>query len=304
MVSINTKRMFILTSRLSNTNMQLIVIIICICILFITGTHIFDAEYFCIDITRNFKESKNRSDNLFNAFILTASCTGERFKKTSENLQRAFPDFFHIRCFQSISLNDSRIHTSNDTLLKIFSSVLISTIEIWTYEIPKYASQELEWSFFFEDDINVVNPETAAPIISMWLNYTQLLEELMEDDYVRKHDGMFYLGICGPEFDIMDRPLHVNLFSNESIFHYRGYGLCGHALAFTTKRARTFWAELSSYRPAIHESGVDRYVREFCLRTGSRYYTFGANKQWPSPEEHYGLVYQDRGVFRSTVHEA
>ena len=238
-----------------------------------------------------------------NAFILTSSCTGIRHNTTVRHLERSFPGFFQFYCYESLPLNDSRIHSSNITLLKMFSSSLVSTIQIWTYEIPKYASSELEWSFFFEDDVNVVDPQTAAPQISTWFNYTSILQELMHDEEVYKKHGLFYLGICGPIFNLTDRPLQATSDRNETLYHYKGYGYCGHALAFTTRRARLFWTEISSYRPASYHAGADQFIYEYCKRSGSRFYTFGANKQWPSPEDHFGLVFQDRGVFRSTVLE-
>jgi hypothetical protein len=205
-----------------------------------------------------------------NAFILTSSCAGIRYNTTTKHLERSFPRFFHFYCYESLPLNDSRIHSSNITLLKLFSSSLVSTIQIWTYEIPKYASSEMEWSFFFEDDVNVVNPETAAPQISTWFNYTPILQELMHDEEVHKTHGLFYLGICGPIFNFTDRPLQATSDRNETLYHYKGYGYCGHALAFTTKRARLFWTEISSYRPASYDAGADQFIHEYCKRSGSR----------------------------------
>ena len=124
----------------------------------------------------------------------------------------------------------------------------------------------------------------------------------MYDKEVQENDGLFFLGICGPTFNFTDRPLQAKAVINETVLHYRGYGFCGHALAFTTRRARLFWTDISSYRPAVHYSGVDRYIYDYCSRSGSRFYVFGANKCWPPKTGHYGLVYQERGIFSTTVH--
>jgi hypothetical protein len=246
---------------------------------------------------------KNLPQRHANAFILTSSCTSIRYNTTLKNLERSFPNFFRFYCYLSLPLNDSHIHTSNVLLFKKFSSALVSTVQIWTYEIPKYASDELEWSFFFEDDVNIIDPKTASPVISSWFNYTPILQELMHDLEVQEEHGFFYLGICGPKFNFTHRPLRASTsVVNDTLFHYKGYGLCGHALAFTTKRARLFWTEISTYRPASAEAGADRYIRDYCVRSGSNFYTLGANKHWPPKPEHRGLVFQDRGVFSTTIH--
>lgn len=180
------------------------------------------------------------------AFILTVSCVGARYNFTMHNLERSFPHFFSFHCCQSVPLDDPRIPLDNDTLLKKFSAGVISTALIWTYEIPKYASSELEWSFFFEDDVNIIDTNTTILQLTTKINYTQILLQLMYDKEVQENDGLFYLGICGPTFNFTDRPLQAKAVINETVFHYRGYGFCGHALAFTTRRARLFWTDISS----------------------------------------------------------
>ena len=78
------------------------------------------------------------------AFIQTVSCVGARYNFTIHNLERSFPHFFSFHCCRSVPLDDPRIPLDNDTLLKKFSASVISTVHVWTYEIPKYASSELE----------------------------------------------------------------------------------------------------------------------------------------------------------------
>ena len=53
-----------------------------------------------------------------NAFIITANCNSTRYNKTKNNIEDRFPNFFNIKCFPSISLNDSRIHPKNVPILK------------------------------------------------------------------------------------------------------------------------------------------------------------------------------------------
>ena len=52
-----------------------------------------------------------------NAFILS-QCYSERYNFSVKNLERGFPKFFNFICYKYLSLNDSRIHTSTDLVLK------------------------------------------------------------------------------------------------------------------------------------------------------------------------------------------
>jgi hypothetical protein len=228
-----------------------------------------------------------------NAFIITTECYSSRFNATKENIERVFPNYFNIYCFKAISLKDPRIHTIPSSVLKKFSSNLISFATIWTYEIQKYSQvDDDEWSFVFEDDVNFLDPSKfSLP------NYISALQELMNNPEIHQKHELFYLGICEPIYENNTQPL-VATFSNNSLFSHKGYGFCAHAMGFTTRRARHFWTEISLYRPSP-DAAIDLFLRDYCIRSGNRYYVLGSNFQWPPATGHYGIAFQDRGRFSS-----
>jgi hypothetical protein len=192
-------------------------------------------------------------------------------------------------------LNDSRIEQSAALLTKKLASNLITFVTLWAYEIPKFSTNdELEWSFVFEDDVDFVEPSNfSLP------NYINAIQELMHHPEVRLTDGMFYLGICEPSLANDNRTL-ITSFSNNSLLSRRGCGFCAHAMGITTKRARTFWTEISLYCP-IPNGATDIYIYRYCARSGNHYYILGENMQWPPKTGHHGIAYQDRSRFRSEV---
>jgi hypothetical protein len=242
------------------------------------------------------KDNPIQKQTRANAFIISMNCSSARFKFTKQNLQRVFPNFFIIRCTETIPLNDSRIDRSLQDLHKRLISSLLSFVTVWTYEIPKYSTNDdLEWSFVFEDDVDFIEPSNfSLP------NYINAVQELMHHPEIQLTDGMFYLGICGPEFT-NDNLTLITSFSNNSLLSRRGHGMCTHAIGLTTKRARSFWGEISSYIPTPDKSAVDVYMDNYCVRSGNRYYILGANSVYQPSNNHYGIAYQDRRRFRSLV---
>ncbi len=259
----------------------LITIIICGCVPFIPKNIL--------------KHIPIRKQTRANAFIISTNCSSARFNFTKQNIQRVFPNFFTVHCFKPILLNDSRIEQSASLLTKKLASNLITFVTLWTYEIPKFSTNdELEWSFVFEDDVDFIEPSNfSLP------NYINAIQELMHHPEVRLTDGMFYLGICEPSLANDNRTL-ITSFSNNSLLSRRGCGFCAHAMGITTKRARTFWTEISLYCP-IPNGATDIYIYRYCARSGNHYYILGANMQWPPKTGHHGIAYQDRSRFRSEV---
>ncbi len=247
----------------------------------------------------NFKDvmkvNQIRKQTRANAFIISTNCSSARFNFTKQNLQRVFPNFFTIYCFKPILLNDSRIEQSASLLTKKLASNLITFVTLWTYEIQKFSTNdELEWSFVFEDDVNFIEPSNfSLP------NYINAIQELMHHPEIQLKHGAFYLGICGPTFS-NDTQTLITLFSNNTLLSKKGCGRCLHGMGLTTKRARTFWTEISLYHP-IPDGPTDIYFDKYCLKNGNLYYILGANMHWPPNTGHYGIAYQDRQRFRSQV---
>ncbi|CAF4237048.1 unnamed protein product, partial [Adineta steineri] len=242
------------------------------------------------------KIKQNHTSTRINVFIITYSCISLRFNVTKENIERVFPNYVNIYCFKSIPLNDSRIHTSPTSILKKLSSNLLSFINVWTYEIPKYSKNgDLEWSLVFEDDVNFVEPSKFS-----LSNYINILQDIMQNSEIQLNHGFFYLGICGPTFSKNNTSL-VTKFPNNTLLSTKGYGWCAHGMGLTTKRAKEFWTHISSYRPTP-DAAVDFFIREYCIRSKTDYYIIGSNYHWPPGTRHYGIAYQDRGRFSSGMY--
>ena len=231
------------------------------------------------------------------AFIITAECISARFNATKENIQRVFPNFFTIHCYKNIPLNDSRIHPSPVLHIKKFSSNQLAFVDLWTAVIPKYsAKDDLQWSFIFEDDINFVSPARVS-----LLDYTSALQEMMANPEIQLKDGFMYLGICGPDFDKNETYRLVPSQTNKTLLSQRGYGFCLHASGITARRSLHFWGEIASYRPNAPDNSLDLQLRQYSMRSGKHYYTFGSNFLFPPGTDHFGIAYQDRGRFSTTV---
>ena len=230
------------------------------------------------------------------AFIITANCNSSRFNGTKENIERVFPNFFNIHCYKNTPLNDSRIHTSPVLLFKQFSSNQLAFIDLWTYIIPKKAAgDDLYWSFIFEDDVNFNDPAKVA-----LTNFTGALLEMMFNPQVQLKDGFMYLGICGPKFD-NDTSMLVSSDTNNTLVSQRSYGFCMHASGVTARKSLLLWAEISSYRPNAADSSLDLQMRDYSMRSGNHYYTFGSNFLYPPGTGHFGIAFQDRGRFSTTI---
>ena len=269
------------------TNKQIYIKVILIGLL-ILALHFLTSENISAKSNKIFQ-----SQQTINAFIISADCYSIRYNTSKANLERAFPKFFTIRCFRSISLNDSRIHTSDVLLWKKFSSNQLSFIDLWTKKISP--QNDYDWSFVFEDDVNFANPS----VVSL-SNYIAPLERLMYNPQVRENDGFFYLGICGPQFVNETRSL-LSMGVNHSLSSRRGYGYCLHATGITAKRSRDMWSEIASYRPNAPDQSLDGQLRQYTIRSEHYYYTLGSNIHYPPGTGHYGIAYQDRGRFPSTI---
>ncbi len=232
-----------------------------------------------------------------NAFVIS-KCNSARYNFTINNLERGFPKFFNFICHEYPILNDSRIHTSPSLVAKKVSSNLIAFTDVWTYEIPNHSKYEDEWSFVFEDDVNVVEPSEWLSKKKVSLsNYNEILIGLMHYDEVRNRHGFFYLGICGPIFEKTERPIKT---VRSIIHHYKGYGSCAHAMAITKKRSRNFWSDLASFRPN-NDDAMDTSIKAFSIRSSMKFYTLGANIEMPQGTGHFGIVYQDRRKLKTTI---
>jgi hypothetical protein len=178
---------------------------------------------------------------------------------------------------------------------KKFSSNLLTFIELWTYKIPDESKNVYEWAFIFEDDVNFNKPQNV-----FLPDFIQPLKEFMYTPEVQVKDGFFYLGICGPTYP-NGSTIIISDNTNGTLYSKKGCGYCLHASAITAKRARLFWTEISSYRPNPTESSLDLHLRSYSIRSGNYFYIFGSNYLYPPGTGHFGIAFQDRGRFSTSI---
>ena len=132
------------------------------------------------------------------------------------------------------------------------------------------------------------------------LFFILLIVEIIERGLeLAKHDGVLYLGTCGPEYK--DNITEISYSSNKLVQYRRGAHYCTHAIAYTKWRARKYWGELATYRFMHGETGSDKIAREWQILTNTYPFTVGANVHWPPGSGHYGFFYQARGVLGSVI---
>lgn len=125
------------------------------------------------------------------------------------------------------------------------------------------------------------------------------IDILTEGLELAKKDGILYLGTCNPDFRDNGTIIEQN---NNSVFEYRrGVYFCTHGVAYTKRRAKTLWGEMSAYRFLHSEIGADTIAREWQIRSNTFPISIAQNIHWPPGSAHYGLFYQDRDRFSSTM---
>ena len=265
-------------------------IVICLLLLIIYSFFHKDKPKYVPNISIEFKTNRTK----YKTYIVTENCDSERYRVTKNNIEIALPNFLDISCYPFIPLNDSRIHHNPLPLLKKFSSNLITFINLWTYQIPAdLKDDEDEWAFIFEDDVNFVNSTTCFQ-----KNFIETMNVFLNNPEIRKKHGFLYLGICGPIWDNVDPIISEN--TEKNLTSQIGCGFCLHAAAITPRRSRFFWTEVSSYRPN-DDGSLDKMVQSYCVRSGNHFYTFGSSFHYPMNTGRYGIAFQDRGRFGSTV---
>ena len=130
--------------------------------------------------------------------------------------------------------------------------------------------------------------------------FTLLVVEIIERGLeLAKHDGILYLGSCGPEYK--DNITKIVYSANKLVQYRRGSQFCTHAIAFTKWRARKYWGELATYVLLHHENGADTIPHQWQMLTNTYPLLVGANVHWPPGSGHYGFFYQARHILGSVI---
>jgi len=115
-------------------------------------------------------------------------------------------------------------------------------------------------------------------------------------------DGFIYLGICGPDCSNPPSPL------DKGVEAARCAGTCAHAFGFQQWKAGEFLTEMSGLTlkgvegPVILGFYFDRYMYEYGKQV-QKIWLVGSNLKSPvtSVLDHFGLLFQDRALYPSTI---
>lgn len=243
--------------------------------------------------------------------ILSFDGQNERFSQSKQALQdngflvRRFRPFNHSSPkLQELFANDTRYSKCGFPTNMPMRQKLISNMYSWYTLIQNFAdepssvSNESNWRFIFEDDI------AAVPSANL-TNYTQAIRTGME---IAQENGFLYLGICNPtcSSDIKNK--------GEVIEYAQCSGLCGHAFGLTKWKAKVFVKEMSELcvkfghihkricgNPCIKENFcIDQFLRIYALNL-KNIYVVGINLKSPENPTEFGIFYQSRQRFVSTI---
>jgi hypothetical protein len=197
----------------------------------------------------------------------------------SKDVDRGLESFVGSRAF----------HTS--VFLKVWSNRM-AFLDALEEFVQDSSCTDKTWRFFFEDDIAIHPSATSDRAKLLVAKGVKLAEK----------DGFLYLGICGPNCTLPGSRL------DKEIEAARCAGTCAHAFGFQRWKAGEFLTEMSALTlkgpggPVLLGFYFDRYMYEFGNQV-HRIWVVGSNLKSPvtSVRDHYGLLFQDRALYPSTI---
>lgn len=206
------------------------------------------------------------------AYIISDDCTSTAYLRTKANIEKAFPNYFIIRCHKNHRSVDSErtddLKVVNDNRKTSF----LTFKNLWTTIIPLNADDnEFKWSFVFEESVDFIDSKSFNI-----KHLTFLLKETMDNKEIKYTDGFFYLGTCEPT--LLKKNFDTNIPQvNQTITIGKARGNCLYATGITTNRARHFWSNITHYAKEFNVDVTDAYFSNFCHRAHKSYYVLGTN---------------------------
>lgn len=206
-------------------------------------------------------EQKNINKIKRNAYLLTTDCNSSRATFSKELLQKIG---FNVIIFLAIHHNDP------------IMSHKLSMIEI--YKIIENSSDE--WSYIFEDDINILEPIT--------------LDEIIEYEKIST-DNFFYLGIC-KYIDMSSISITSHIINNHQVYQVSGTVRGAHAVAFSKNGIKKFNQFIKHFSIVAYDMLLELYSLSHpanIIRCDLSSTIAG----------HLGIFFQDREKFKSSLLE-
>lgn len=161
------------------------------------------------------------------------------------------------------------------------------------HKISQFTSEK--WCYIFEDDVTFGQVDRFQ-LHNFFKNHSAYMTQ----------EGFMYLGICGP------------VWYSKSIANFEGYqvrrgiGQCSHAYAVTPRWARNIFPLVMQNAKYILDEWVENHhaatkwhydllLKFFFLRHAPKPAILGSNIVWSRAYSWYGLSYQDRQQFPSSI---
>ena len=206
-------------------------------------------------------EEKNINEIKRNAYLLTTDFNSSRATFSKELLQKIG---FDVTICLAISHNDP------------IMSHKLSMIEI--YKIIENSSDE--WSYIFEDDINILEPIK--------------LDEIIEYEKIST-DNFFYLGIC-KYIDMNSITTTSHIINNHQVYQVSGAVRGAHAVAFSKNGIKQFNQFIKNFSIVAYDMLIELYT----LSHPANIIRCDLSSTMPG---HLGLFFQDREKFKSSLLE-
>ena len=201
-------------------------------------------------INENFTQTRK-------AYILTCDETSDRSQFSKNVLENVGFDVIFFQCIK----NEDKVLSNKISMQAIYE---------------KIANGHDEWSYVFEDDINILEDIK--------------LDEIIEYEKISKM--FFYLGACG--FENNNELYQPNLINGHKVAIIKGFVRGLHAIALSKNGAK----ELLKFSQNSSEVYMDMILEQFSQIYNPNLVRYDLESYIPG---HKGIFFQDRDRFPTTI---
>ena len=193
--------------------------------------------------------------------------------------------------YQSVRIDrwatDNNISLPNDARMRKTLSNRLTFHDMITNfaREPGHVSNSTDWMFFFEDDIN------DHPGVHVH-------RAIVQGMHISAVDGILYLGICSPRCELGSN------HTIQGVEYSRCHGNCAHAFGVAKWKCSRiiplFLILQKEYSTGTHMLYFDQGLHKYGEKVNP-IFVVGTNLASPVDARHFGLFYQDRGIFHSQI---
>ena len=199
-----------------------------------------------------------------NAYLLTCNENSERTKFSIDVLEKVGFNVIIIKCL----FNENKILSNKESMISIYNII---------------ANRKDDWSYVFEDDINILEDIKIEEIIK----------------YEKISDMFFYLGLC--VYNNENITLNKEKINNNDVTIVKGNIRGLHAIGISKKGVHellSFLNDYNDYNTNIDYQYMDVILDKFSEKYPANVVRFDLESNTPG---HRGIFFQDRDKFQSTI---